>query len=70
LEESTIPELEEKATKIRVVLMEVLNRKAKKRMFSARSIRWWNQTIKENKRILGFWKREKKAARWTEDRIK
>jgi hypothetical protein len=37
LEESTIPELEEEATNIREVLMEVLNQKARKLRVCARS---------------------------------
>jgi hypothetical protein len=63
LEESTIPELEEKATKIREVLIEVLNWKARKLRVCAISKWWWNQTMKKNRRIFGFGKRERRAGR-------
>jgi hypothetical protein len=65
LEECTIQELDEEATTVREVLTEVLNQKGKKLTLCARSKRWWNQTIIEKRRILGFWKRERRARRST-----
>jgi hypothetical protein len=69
-EVSAIPELEEEAIAIRESLTDVLNQKAKKLRVCARSKRWWSQTIMEKRRILGHWKRERRAGRSSEVKVK
>jgi hypothetical protein len=34
-----------------------------------RSKQWWNQTIKGKRKILGFWKRERRAGRSNEAKV-
>jgi hypothetical protein len=62
-EESTIQGLEDQAKVIKNEVTRVLRQKAKQVRICARSKKWWNTRIAENRKILGFMKRERRGGR-------
>jgi hypothetical protein len=70
LEERTIQELKEEVVVIRNKITRVLSQKEKKVRICARSKRWWNARRMENRKIMGFMRRERRAGRTNHASIK